>query len=173
MKPASHMLERVSDRLDQWVVRIACALMIVMVCLVLLQVVWRYGFNAAPAWLDEAARYVMIWMALLGSTAAFRTGLDPKLKNELDAKSYGAKRFLRAGRAVSIGLFFLPLLYASFGFLQRHAARETDVLQLNSAWIVSIVPIFAVIILVHLLAQMVRPFQEPTEAEVQLSPGAL
>lgn len=48
--------------------------MAVMVLAILIQVVFRYGFNNALPWPDEAARFCMLWMTGLMAPTAFRRG---------------------------------------------------------------------------------------------------
>jgi TRAP-type transport system small permease protein len=50
---------------------VAVALMVVAI---LIQVVFRYVFNNALPWPDEAARFCMLWMAGLMAPTAFRRG---------------------------------------------------------------------------------------------------
>ncbi len=50
------------------------AAVVVMVVVILIQVVFRYGFNNALPWPDEAARFCMLWMAGLMAPTAFRAG---------------------------------------------------------------------------------------------------
>ena len=50
---------------------IALALMVIVI---LLQVVFRYIFNAALPWPDEAARFLMLWMTGLIAPSAYRWG---------------------------------------------------------------------------------------------------
>jgi len=50
---------------------VAVALMVVAI---LIQVVFRYGFNNALPWPDEAARFCMLWMTGLMAPTAFRRG---------------------------------------------------------------------------------------------------
>ncbi len=45
-----------------------------MVLVILLQVVFRYVFNNALAWPDEAARFLMMWMTGLVAPSAYRWG---------------------------------------------------------------------------------------------------
>ncbi|MBO6931708.1 MAG: TRAP transporter small permease subunit, partial [Roseibium sp.] len=45
-----------------------------MVVAILIQVVFRYVFNNALPWPDEAARFCMLWMAGLMAPTAFRRG---------------------------------------------------------------------------------------------------
>lgn len=53
---------------------IAWAALALMVLVILLQVVFRYVFNNALAWPDEAARFLMLWMTGLIAPSAFRWG---------------------------------------------------------------------------------------------------
>ncbi|MTI43103.1 TRAP-type C4-dicarboxylate transport system permease small subunit [Roseibium hamelinense] len=48
--------------------------MAAMVVAILIQVVFRYGFNNALPWPDEAARFCMLWMTGLVAPTAFRRG---------------------------------------------------------------------------------------------------
>lgn len=53
---------------------IAVFAMAIMVLSILYQVVMRYGFNAAPNWSEELARFCMLWMTGLVAPAAYRRG---------------------------------------------------------------------------------------------------
>ena len=46
----------------------------VLTIIVLYAVFMRYVLNLAPTWSEEIARYIMVWMALLGSSIALRQG---------------------------------------------------------------------------------------------------
>jgi len=54
--------------------QIAWMALAVMVAVILAQVVFRYAFNNALAWPDEAARFLMLWMAALMAPSAMRWG---------------------------------------------------------------------------------------------------
>ncbi len=46
----------------------------VLVCVVFIQVVSRYVFNQPPAWSEELARYLQVWIILLTSPLCIRKG---------------------------------------------------------------------------------------------------
>lgn len=54
--------------------QIAWMALAVMVAVILAQVVFRYAFNNALAWPDEAARFLMLWMTALMAPSAMRWG---------------------------------------------------------------------------------------------------
>lgn len=62
---------RALERLSTWA---AGACLSVNVVVVLFGVVARYGFAASPIWVDELARYALIWAVLLAGAAALRRG---------------------------------------------------------------------------------------------------
>ena len=64
--------------LNTWVLRlgryIAWMALAVMVLVIFLQVVFRYGLNNALPWPDELARFLMLWMTGLVAPSAYRWG---------------------------------------------------------------------------------------------------
>ena len=58
-------------RIGRFVAWISLALMVLVI---LLQVVFRYLFNNALPWPDEAARFLMLWMTGLVAPSAYRWG---------------------------------------------------------------------------------------------------
>lgn len=54
--------------------QIAIVLMGLMVLVILLQVVFRYLLNDALPWSEEAARFMMLWMAGIAAPSAYRWG---------------------------------------------------------------------------------------------------
>ncbi|SMY09132.1 TRAP transporter small permease [Flavimaricola marinus] len=53
---------------------IAILALVIMVCLILGQVFFRYVLNDAPAWTEEGARFGMLWMTGLMAPLAYRRG---------------------------------------------------------------------------------------------------
>lgn len=53
---------------------VAVFALVVMVCLILGQVFFRYVLNDAPAWTEEGARFGMLWMTGLMAPLAYRRG---------------------------------------------------------------------------------------------------
>lgn len=70
----SRVLASVNTLLNALGQKIAIACMALMVCCILLQVVFRYVFNNALPWPDEAARFLMLWMTGVVAPTALRRG---------------------------------------------------------------------------------------------------
>ncbi len=154
LQRSSAFLTAFSMRLNQACMLAACLLLVAMLLTVGLQVLARYVFFSPPSWTEELARYFMIWSGLLGATVAFYRREDPVLMVPPRMHSHTLKWLATLVRAAAVLVFLLPLLYFSPEILQHHALRLTDSTQIRLSLIFIIVPAFAGIILVHLLARL-------------------
>lgn len=153
-----------SSGVDRICLFLAKSALVGMVCVVMLQVVSRYGLRQPPAWTEELARYLMVWGGLLGTTAAFRRATDPAVvrvdENARDRRAYFAKLAIFVTAAIFVG----PILYYSlFGagmdparsFIMRMSARSSPGLGVNLAVIAASIPTVCVVILIHLVARII------------------
>lgn len=163
MRGFAATLDRISHTVDR-VCRVASALFfIAMITLVMIQVIARYGFSAPPEWTEEAARYCMIWLGLLGATVAYRAKKDPVLIHVPEEWPPMLKTAARAGRSLATFLFLTPFVYYGMEFLVRYSHRTTDTIGVNAALVVAIVPIFSVIVMLHAIADLVHPQSPQTD----------
>ncbi len=65
---------RTVDFLNRWVRWICIVCSGAVFILVMAQIVFRYVLKISAPWTEEAARFLMIWMALLAAGLAFRKG---------------------------------------------------------------------------------------------------
>lgn len=138
----------------------AIASTIAMVVLVAIQVVARYGFSAPPQWTEEAARYCMVWAALLGSTVSFYEKADPTISSPPRGLLRLMPRTLVLVRAIAVYLFVLPILWFAPSFLVRQSIRITDALEWRMSYIAAIIPIWGAILILHATAEAIAPWRE-------------
>ncbi|MEM5516376.1 TRAP transporter small permease subunit [Henriciella sp. AS95] len=152
---SSRHLRRASARANTAALMLASVLLCLMVGLVVVQVVARYIFQDAPAWTEEAARYCMVWSALLAASCAFYQGVDPALIKVGSNAPTAQKRGARIARFLFVGIFAGTLLYHSAGMLSRASLRHTEALGLNLALVMMVVPVFCLLVLFHAAVQLV------------------
>lgn len=153
-----------SAGIDRVCLLLAKAALVGMVCVIMVQVVSRYGLRQPPVWTEELARYLMVWGGLLGATAAFRRAADPSVvrvnENARDRRAAFAKLAIGLTAVIFVG----PILYYSlFGagldparsFLMRMSARTSPGLGLNLAYIAAAIPTVCIVILIHVAARIV------------------
>lgn len=58
---------------------ILVALFAIMVIVIFVQIVMRYGFNDSPSWSEELGRYIFVWLTWLGISIGAREGEHIKI----------------------------------------------------------------------------------------------
>lgn len=148
-------MKAVLTLLDRALRSLLMLLMGVMVLVVSWQVVSRYLLASPSSWTEEVARFLLIWIGMLGAAYAFRTrmhiGLD-LLPNGLTGVS---SRRLHGFTQGVIILFALTVLVAGGGnlVLLTWELRQTSAaLELPIAVVYSVIPLTGVLIVLYALA---------------------
>ncbi|RVV97431.1 TRAP transporter small permease subunit [Mesobaculum littorinae] len=165
MSSIATFLDRISFAVDRVLRLLAQIGVVMMVAFIALQVVARYGFSAPPAWTEEAARYAMVWVGLLGAAVSYRIGFDPRLVH-LPATM---PRPVLAGaallRGAAVVVFLGPILFYSFygpgmdpgrSFLARNIYTSAETFDMPMIFVAVTVPIFIIAIFLHGLAHCAR-----------------
>lgn len=147
-------VHHLSHRVNRLCVTIASLLLLFMLIFVIIQVVTRYVFNSPPEWTEEAARYCMIWMGLLGSTVSFYKKQDPILFQPDISMMQKWGLQIRIIEFSAVMLFIAPLIYFGPGFILRHVGRLTESLEIDMGLIVAIIPLYASIVGIHALSRL-------------------
>jgi TRAP-type C4-dicarboxylate transport system permease small subunit len=104
-------------------VELACgALMVAITAVVFLQVVSRYVFNYPFDWPEELARYLFVWVALLGAALALRRGAHFSIDALL--KRFPAKWRLIISLLIHTALEIFTLVVSVKGFQLALRVRE-------------------------------------------------
>ncbi len=163
MTRAGHAVVTLSNGLDRICLFLAKAALVGMVCVIMLQVVSRYGLRQPPAWTEELARYFMVWGGLLGATAAFRRAADPAIARVNEHAGDRRARLAKLAVALTAVIFVGPILYFSIvgpnfdlsrGFVMRMAARTSPGLGINLGFIAAAIPAFCTVLLIHVAARV-------------------
>ncbi len=99
------------------------------------QVVSRFLFNAPFSWSEELARYLQVWLIMLGSAACLRKGLHLTVDYAIHSLPEGTKRNLRLLSLVAI-VFFLGVVFLSgISLIAATLSQRTPALQIPF-WVV-------------------------------------
>ena len=104
------VFEIFSEMLDRAVLFSIVVLSIPLVVIVLYAVFMRYVLNSAPFWSEEIARYLMVWMALLATSAAMRRGQHIGLTFVVEKAGPRLRKVLNLLAYALVLLFFTVLL---------------------------------------------------------------
>lgn len=156
----TRFVQRLTHVLDAVLTRALVLLMLALVVAVLWQVISRYVFSAPSSWTEEAARFLLIWITLLGAVYAYRTGMHLGL--DLLPKKLGAAAARRLARvtAALVVLFAAAVLVVGGGSLVRmtwELEQYSAVLGLPMSFVYAVIPVAGVLICAYALAALADP----------------
>ena len=148
---------RASERLNWAVERVCAILAAILVIDVWLGVLVR--FNIVPLQLtftEEAARYLMIWTALLAISCGVARRDHIGVLIVFEALPPALRRVVRAGLDLLALGFFLFLLYFGVGFVESGLGRFTMIYGMSKALPFAAVPAAAALAAVQLVLVAIR-----------------
>lgn len=137
---------------------ILIALMVFICLIVLWQVFTRFILNDPSSYTEEMSRYLLIWISLLGG--AYITGKKINLAIDL----LPAKLKSPAANWLRIFIHFIILLFAGFVMvyggmdlvlLNFELEQQSAALQINMAYIYTVVPLSGMIICFYCIVHMI------------------
>lgn len=134
----------------------ASALFVVLICVILLQVVGRIGVLRGPVWTEELARWVWVWMAIIGLGAVERNNAHLRMSFIVDA----LPRMIRNSVYSLIDLAWLGitlhLTWLGYRSVLRSWNNTAVTLPLTDAVLYASYPIAAVFIIWRIVQRLAR-----------------
>jgi len=141
--------------LDTILKNVLIFLMVVLVTAVSWQVISRYGFATPSSWTEEVARFMLIWIGVLGAAWAFRNGVHLGLDVLPKKLSGQAAQTLKLFTALVIVGFSVSVLIIGGGglvFLTWELKQYSAVLGLPIAYVYSVIPVAGGLICFYAIA---------------------
>jgi len=143
--------------------------MLVMTILVFVNVVLRYLAGMSLTWVEELARYMMIWVAYLGAGLALRAGAHVAVEIVQDVLPPALTRLLRMVIAVLMLAFLLAVAWYGLTYSQFTMRQSSPVLSVPLGLIYLGVPLGCLLCAMHLLLGF-RHYVDRASAETDLTP---
>ena len=166
-------MQRVIRILDLVLKNVLIALMVALVAAVSWQVISRYVFASPSSWTEEVARFLLIWIGVLGAAYAFRTGVHlgldvlPKKLTGMSAKA------LKLFTLLVVMTFSVSVLIVGGGSLVSltwELKQYSAVLGLPIAFVYSVIPTTGILICIYALASAMEEDKPNTDDLAQ--PGS-
>lgn len=139
-----------------------------MTAVVILGVFMRYVLNDAYAWVEELARYSMIWLSWLGGGLAIRRGAHIAVEFGIDLLAADARRaVLFAGRLAIFGFLGVCIWFGA-DLTMRVSMQSTIALGISMQIPYASIPIGSALMVYHLLVVMVFPWARVERASTEL-----
>ncbi len=146
---------------------IATILLIVVTVLNLTQVGGRYFFNTGFSWTEEAMRYCMIWLMMMGSVACiFRVEhMGVEALEALVAPRHA--RYVKSGLYSVAAIFCVIILYYGWPLALRNAKQVAPASQIPMIVPYLALPIGAALMIVQIALSWFAGFEPDADDEEQ------
>jgi TRAP-type C4-dicarboxylate transport system permease small subunit len=148
-------MHRVVRILDAVLINVLITLMAALVAAVSWQVISRYVFASPSSWTEEVARFLMIWVGLLGAAYAFRTGVHlglDILPNKLSGRSAQILKLFTLGAVILFCVAVLIVGGSNLVVLTWELKQYSAVLGLPIAFVYAVIPAAGALICVYAIA---------------------
>lgn len=141
-----------------------------MTVVVLVGVFTRYVLNDALAWIEELARYTMIWLAWIGGGLALRRGAHLAVEFFIDALAPPARAAVVLLGRIAIFVFLGIVFWYGLQLTGRVSQQSTIALGISMQLPYAAIPVGTLLLAYHLLAVMFFPWARVAKpaADVQL-----
>jgi TRAP-type transport system small permease protein len=137
-----------ADRVLMRAVRtVLMTLLVGMALVIFANVIVRYTHWGSLVWAEEAARYAMVWLTLLGAGPVLRIGGHIAIENLQDAMPGAAAMALRAAIVLLMAALALGLVVLGWQYMQRAQFQLTASLQIPFAYVYAAMPVGGVLLL--------------------------
>jgi TRAP-type C4-dicarboxylate transport system permease small subunit len=143
--------------LDAFLTRFLVFLMFALVGSVSWQVISRYIFSSPSSWTEEVARFLLIWISLMGAVYAFRSGMHlglDILPKKLEGRQRAALKFFTIAVVILFSILVLVFGGISLVSLTWELKQYSAVLGMPMAWVYSVIPASGLMICIYALAAL-------------------
>jgi len=119
----------------------ASALLIVMSAVLLLQVVYRYVLQLPLPWSEEAARFCLVWFAMLASCVAGQRGIHFAIRWCVNFLPSRPREAIRFGVMIFGAILLSFLAYQGFAYLPIVSTVKASATGINYTFVYASLPI--------------------------------
>ena len=146
------IISRFDDNLAKGEAAFLIAIVAVMTGVVFLQVLYRYVFSQPLQWSEELARYLFVWLSIIGAALALQKkghfGLDLFYK----MLSTRLQRFIKFPVVLLMGIVIFVILFHGIILVQKTALQESPAMGISMAWAYASLPAGGALMAIHLIA---------------------
>lgn len=129
---------------------------ILMVCVTLAQVIFRYVIAAPLPWSEELARYCFVWIVFLGGAVGLSRGIHLGVDLLVNRLPTPMRRSADALTNLLIAAFAVTVIYASFLVINMNMFQRSPALGVQMSYIYIAIPISMGLIFLICAERIVR-----------------
>jgi TRAP-type C4-dicarboxylate transport system permease small subunit len=124
--------------------------------IVLLQIFMRFFLNSPLIWSEEFARYLFMWVSLIGWIFATRSGAHIRISIIADNLSPSVRKVLDIVNFILTVVFSAILFYYGFIMLQKNIDVPTITLFFTYAVVYAAVPFSSILIIFYSVIRLIK-----------------
>ncbi|UFJ39915.1 TRAP transporter small permease [Brevibacillus humidisoli] len=149
-----HLVDRV-NKIFGWGLALIIAVMSI---LIFWQVMARYAFGSSLAWSEELARFLMIFMVLIGSSLALRKGSLLAVEIVPEVAPARVKKWIKVSTHLISLVFYVIMMIYGWKLAESFAMQEAPGTGLSMFWIYLSLPIGGLLLLLNSLSCILEEF---------------
>ena len=161
-------MKKITNAIDRVLIPVLIALMAGMVIDVTWQVASRYLLKAPSSYTEEIARYMLIWIGLLGAAYAYRTRMHLGL-DLLTSKLTGSKKLTAELFSIACVLGFTLVVMIIGGtqlmLLTFELKQQSSALGIKIGYVYSVIPLSGVIIALYSIDSALQSIRSHSTAK--------
>jgi len=130
------------------------------VTLVATQVFMRYVVGQSFAWVDEIARYLLVWIGFLGAVVAARSRSHICIEMLVNALPRRIGRIVTAAMLAILVAFLVVLVRESWILTDRVWLQRSAAMRISVAWVYAAAPIGFALMAINFAAQLAETVRE-------------
>lgn len=150
-------MQRASDIVHQVTKTAMLIILSVMALVVFLQVIFRYALNLPLFWIEEFARYCLVWSSLLGAAVAMKRGQHLAVTICMERFPPGLYRVLSVVARLSVIVILAVIVLGGIQLVLVTRAQISPALRISMAIPYLAVPVGAAIMLFHAIVFLFQP----------------
>jgi TRAP-type C4-dicarboxylate transport system permease small subunit len=156
------ILTKLDDTLAKGEAAVLIAMVAVMTVVVFLQVVYRYVLTQPLHWSEELARYLFVWLSILGATLGLQKrghfGLDVFFR----MFSRQMKRYMGFFIYFLMGVVIFVILVQGITLVQKTALQESPAMGISMSWAYACLPVGGALMAIHLIVIFLKDWKNGT-----------
>ena len=148
------IVERVSSVVNKIATHSTVVLFTIMTLIVWVQIFFRFILGGGIAWSEEIAKFLMVWMALLGSSMLFREGRHIAINFFISRFSF--LRYILMFHAILSAVLFALLIYYGIDYAVFGLKLISPASGIRRFWPYLAIPVGGGFLLIQAIARLIH-----------------
>lgn len=151
MSTALRIITKFDNILSRIEAVVLISIVMIMTTVIFLQVVYRYILTQPLYWSEELARYLFVWLSIIGATLALQKRGHFRLDILFRALPKQVKPYMRFLIHFLMGAVVFVILIQGIMLVQKTFLQESPAMGISMAWAYASLPVGGALMALHLL----------------------